>query len=71
MVRESVDPTAGLDTVGKRNWDAATRNRTPCDMSVVILMNGLSRTVLAEVLVKNQFAGTLTPSNKCLVLWSI
>ena len=64
MVRESVDPTAGLDTVGKRNWDASTRNRTPCNKSVVVLMNFLSRTVLADVLVKNQFAGTL-PSNKC------
>jgi hypothetical protein len=71
MVRESVDPTAGLETVGKRNWDAAARNRTPCDKSVVDLMNGLTRTVLADVLVKNQFAGTLMPSNKCLVLWSM
>jgi hypothetical protein len=53
MVRESVHSTAGLDTVGKRNWDAATRNRTPWDRSVVVLMNGLSRTVLADVLVKN------------------
>lgn len=67
MVRESVDPTAGLETVGKRNWDAAARNRTPCDKSVVVL----TRRVLADVLVKNQFAGTLMPSNKCLVLWSM
>ena len=71
MVRESADPTACLDTVGKRNWDASTRNRTPCDKSVVVLMNDLSRTVLADVLAKNQFAGILTPSNKCLVLWSM
>ena len=71
MVRGSVDPIAGLDTGGKRNCDAATRDRTPCDKSVVVLMNGLSRTVLADVLVENQFAGTLTPSNKCLVMWSM
>jgi len=68
MVRESVPSAARLDTVGKRNWDAATRNRTQCDKSVVVLMNGLSRTVLADGLVKNQFTGTLTPSNKCLML---
>jgi hypothetical protein len=34
-------------------------------------MNGFSRTVLVDVLVKIQFACTLTPSNKCLVLWSM
>jgi hypothetical protein len=34
-------------------------------------MNGLSRTVLADGLVKNQFAGTSTPSNKCLMLLSM
>jgi hypothetical protein len=34
-------------------------------------MNGFSRTVLVDVLVKIQFAFTLTSSNKCLVLWSM
>jgi hypothetical protein len=71
MVRESVHSAVRLDTVGKRNWDAVTRNRTQCDKSVVVLMIGLSRTVLADVLVKNQFADILMPSNKCFMLWSV
>ena len=39
MVRESVEPTAGPDAVGKRKWDAVARNRTPCDKPLVVQLN--------------------------------